>query len=174
MSTTTDEAGIFQLSEIEDDAVLVVSSVGHVTQQVKVKGLIMEIKLPIAVKEEEEVVVAYNKISSRSNTGAVTVVKGSQIATLPNRSFDKSLQGLVPGLLVTSGSGQPGSPTSNFVLRGIATGAQPVNGESFRNPLVVIDGIPVSQNPPGDATNTNRITNPWHNLTPLILKQSPY
>jgi TonB-linked SusC/RagA family outer membrane protein len=165
LSTTTDEAGIFQLSEIEEDAVLVVSSVGHVTQQVKVKALNMEIKLPIAVKEEEEVVVAYNKISSRSNTGAVTVVKGSQIATLPNRSFDKSLQGLVPGLLVTSGSGQPGSPPSNFMLRGIATGGEPVNGETFRNPLIIIDGIPVTQEPAAATTsNVLRITNPLAQL----------
>ena len=166
MSTTTDESGYFNLSEIEDDAVLVVSSVGHVTQQVKIKALNMEIRLPIAVKEEEEVVVAYNKISSRSNTGAVTVVKGEQIATLPNRSFDKSLQGLVPGLLVTSGNGQPGSSPGNFLLRGIATGAQPLNGESFRNPLVVIDGVPVSQDPPGYGNNTNRITNPLAQFNP--------
>ncbi|MBO9565444.1 MAG: SusC/RagA family TonB-linked outer membrane protein [Niastella sp.] len=148
MSTTTDGEGYFSLSEIEEDAVLVVSSVGHVTQQMKIKALNMEIRLPIAVKEEEEVVVAYNKISSRSNTGAVTVVKGEQIATLPNRSFDKSLQGLVPGLLVTSGTGQPGGGLSNFVLRGIATGPSDntLSGYStVRNPLIVIDGIPVFQ-----------------------------
>ncbi|AXY75213.1 SusC/RagA family TonB-linked outer membrane protein [Paraflavitalea soli] len=167
MTTTTDWDGYFNLSEIEDDAVLVISSVGHVTQQVKVKALNMEIRLPIAVKEEEEVVVAYNKISSRSNTGAVTVVKGEQIATLPNRSFDKSLQGLVPGLLVTSGNGQPGGPTSNFMLRGIATGGQPTNGETFRNPLIIVDGVPVQQEPASAPANyTNRITNPLAQLNP--------
>lgn len=168
MSTTTDEDGYFALTEIEEDAVLLVSSVGHVTQQVKLSAgkLNMEIKLPIAIKDEEEVVVAYNKISQRSNTGAVTVVKGEQIQTLPNRSFDKSLQGLVPGLLVTSGNGQPGAPPANFVLRGIATGGQPVNGETFRNPLIVVDGVPVSQEPPGYSTYTNRITNPLAQLNP--------
>lgn len=89
---------------------------------------------------------AYNKISQRSNTGAVTVVKGEQIQNLPNRSFDKSLQGLVPGLLVTSGSGQPGGGVSNFVLRGIATGGNPAGiGSTVRNPFIVVDGIPVSQ-----------------------------
>lgn len=171
MSTTTDEEGYFALTEIEEDAVLVVSSVGHVTQQVKLSAnkLNMEIKLPIAMKEEEEVVVAYNKISARSNTGAVTVVKGEQIQTLPNRSFDKSLQGLVPGLLVTSGNGQPGAPPANFVLRGIATGGQPLNGETYRNPLIVVDGVPVTQEPPGYASTsgtifTERITNPLAQL----------
>lgn len=174
MSTTTDGEGYFSLSEIEEDAVLVVSSVGHVTQQIKLtsnKLNILEVKLPIAIKEEEEVVVAYNKISSRSNTGAVTVVKGEQIQTLPNRSFDKSLQGLVPGLLVTSGDGQPGSPASNFMLRGIATGGQPINGETYRNPLIIIDGVPVSQEPASFSSLsgvalTSRITNPLAQLNP--------
>lgn len=173
MNTTTDEGGWFTLSEIEDDAVLIVSSVGHVTQQVRIKALNMEIRLPIAVKEEEEVVVAYNKISARSNTGAVTVVKGEQIATLPNRSVDKSLQGLVPGLLVTSGTGQPGGGVSNFVLRGIATGSG--NGlldgfSTIRNPLIVVDGVPVSQDPQQLKTSigiTNiPISNPMAQLNP--------
>lgn len=148
MSTTTDESGFFTLTEIEDDAVLVVSSVGHVTQQVKLSGrLSLDIKLPIAIKEEEEVVVAYNKISSRSNTGAVTVVKGEDVQNLPNRSVDKSLQGLVPGLLVTSGTGQPGGGLSNFVLRGIATGTGEIltGYSTLRNPLIVVDGVPVFQ-----------------------------
>lgn len=145
MNTTTDHEGYFSLTEVEEDAVLVVSSVGHVTQQMKIRALNMEIRLPITVKEEEEVVVAYNKISQRSNVGAVTVVKGEEIQNLPNRSVDKSLQGLVPGLLVTSGSGQPGGGLSNFVLRGIATAGNAEEGSTVRNPLIVIDGIPVSQ-----------------------------
>lgn len=148
MSTTTDNEGYFSLTEVEEDAVLVVSSVGHVTQQVKIRPLNMEIRLPIAIKEEEEVVVAYNKISTRSNTGAVTVVKGEDVQNLPNRSVDKSLQGLVPGLLVTSGTGQPGGGVANFVLRGIATnnGTDNLSGYStLRNPLIVVDGIPVFQ-----------------------------
>lgn len=149
MNTTTDHEGYFSLTEVEEDAVLVVSSVGHVTQQVKLNGrLSLDVKLPIAIKEEEEVVVAYNKISTRSNTGAVTVVKGEDVQNLPNRSVDKSLQGLVPGLLVTSGSGQPGGGLSNFVLRGIATGTSELSLSglsTLRNPLIVVDGIPVFQ-----------------------------
>jgi|GEM_PF-768552 len=169
MSTTTDESGYFNLSEIEDDAVLVVSSVGHVTQQVKIKALNMEIRLPIAVKEEEEVVVAYNKISSRSNTGAVTVVKGEQIKNQPYRSVDKALQGLVPGLLVTQGTGQPGGGVANFVLRGIATGgSEGAGGElgSTRNPLIVVDGIPVFQDPAQIGLDVVAANNPMAQLNP--------
>lgn len=53
---------------------------------------------------------------------------------------------MVPGLLVTSGTGQPGGGVSNFVLRGIATGGNPAEiGSTVRNPLIVIDGVPVTQ-----------------------------
>jgi len=62
-------------------------------------------ELTIAIKEEEEVVVAYNKNSSGSKTGAVMVVKGEQMPTLPNLGLDKSLQGSVPGLLITRNCG---------------------------------------------------------------------
>ena len=179
MNTTTDEGGWFTLSEIEDDAVLIVSSVGHVTQQVKIKALNMEIRLPIAVKEEEEVVVAYNKISSRSNTGAVTVVKGEQVQNQPYRSVDKSLQGWVPGLLVTQGSGQPGGGLANFVLRGIATGGYAGNGSTARNPLIVVDGVPVFQDPAqigfsGAVTDNNPMSqlNPSDVETITVLKDA--
>lgn len=52
---------------------------------------------------------------------------------------------MVPGLLVTPGTGQPGGGLGNFVLRGIATNANAENGSIVRNPLIVIDGVPVSQ-----------------------------
>jgi TonB-linked SusC/RagA family outer membrane protein len=54
---------------------------------------------------------------------------------------------MVPGLLVNNGNGQPGSGVSNFVLRGVATGGQALEGKTFANPLIVIDGIPVYQEP---------------------------
>ncbi len=70
-------------------------------------------------------------------------------------SFDKSLQGLVPGLAVTKGSGQPGGSPSNFMLRGIATGGDPTLGSTVRNPLVVVDGVILTRGP--TMFNPNRV-----------------
>jgi TonB-linked SusC/RagA family outer membrane protein len=168
-AAVTDNEGRFYLPGVDDKAVLVVSFVGYKDVEVGVKAslnVVMELK----AAELEEVVVAYGKTTQQALTGAVTVVKGEQIQNLPNRSFDKSLQGLVPGLLVTSGNGQPGSGPGNFVLRGIATGAQPTDGQTFRNPLIVIDGIPISQEPSsaivGSSALTPRVTNPLAQLNP--------
>jgi TonB-linked SusC/RagA family outer membrane protein len=164
-AAVTDNEGRFYLPGVDDKAVLIVSFVGYKDVEIGVKAS-LSIALELKAAELNEVVVAYGRTTQQALTGAVTVVKGEQIQSLPNRSFDKSLQGLVPGLLVTSGNGQPGSPTGNFILRGIATGAQPTNGETFRNPLVVLDGVPVSQEPIGIAGFTNRITNPLAQLNP--------
>jgi len=165
-AAVTDNEGRFYLPGVDDQAVLIVSFVGYKDVEVGVKAS-LSVALELKAAELNEVVVAYGKITQRALTGAVTVVKGEQIQSLPNRSFDKSLQGLVPGLLVTSGSGQPGSPPGNFLLRGIATGGQPTNGETFRNPLIVIDGIPVSQEPAASISGgVPRVTNPLSQINP--------
>lgn len=145
--TTTNNAGEFLLYEVDDNAVLVISSVSHHEQLVRLKGKgVINITLTEKVSElEEQVVLAYNTSTKKSNIGAITTVKGDEVRDLPYRSVDKSLQGLVPGLLVTSGNGQPGGGLSNFVLRGIATGGDAQNGSTVRNPLIVVDGIPVTQ-----------------------------
>jgi len=168
-AAVTDNEGKFYLPGVDDQAVLIVSFVGYKDVEVGVKAS-LSVALELKAAELNEVVVAYGRTTQQALTGSVTVVKGEQIQSLPNRSFDKSLQGLVPGLLVTSGNGQPGSGPGNFVLRGIATGGQPNNGESFRNPLIVIDGIPVSQEPPSamlsNSPLTPRVTNPLAQLNP--------
>lgn len=144
---TTNNAGEFVLYDVDDKAVLVVSSVSHHEQEVRLNGRgLINIVLSEKVGElDEQIVMAYSKSTKKTNVGAVTVVKGEEVQNLPNRSIDKSLQGFVPGLLVTSGTGQPGGGLSNFVLRGIATGDDGIAGSTVRNPLIVIDGIPVSQ-----------------------------
>src|SRR5262249_51180868 len=110
------------------------------------RGMI-NITAKLKIGEGQEVIVAYTKTTERANTGAVTIVRGDQVRDLPGMSVDKKLQGLVPGLLVTSGTGQPGGGLSNFVLRGIATSASAEAGSTLRNPLIVIDGVPANQDP---------------------------
>lgn len=146
-ATATDGRGRFVLKEVEERASLVVSFTGYEKQEVGLNGgNHVNVKLNMAVNAlDEAVVVAYNTTTQRATTGAVTVVKGKQIESLPNRSFDKSLQGLVPGLLVTGGTGQPGGGVSNFVLRGIGTAGAIGYGSSVRNPLIIVDGVPVTQ-----------------------------
>ncbi|HET6996145.1 MAG TPA: SusC/RagA family TonB-linked outer membrane protein, partial [Chitinophagaceae bacterium] len=168
-ATATNDNGEYELKNVDEKATLVITGVSIESQEVKVNSReLINVSVRIAVKEGEEIVVAYNKTTVQRNVSSLTIVKGEQIATLPNRSFDKNLQGLVPGLLVTSGTGQPGGGLSNFVLRGIATGDNGLNGSTARNPLIVIDGIPVDQTSPqwrASSTFTSLI-NPIAQLNP--------
>ena len=144
-ATFTDNSGKFYLAGVDDDVVIELRMVGYKTLELPAKGKFGGVRMEVLSKELEEVVVAYGKTTQQALTGAVTVIKGEQIANLPYRSFDKALQGLVPGLQITQGTGQPGGGVASMVLRGISTGDDASFGGTFRNPLIVIDGIPVSQ-----------------------------
>ncbi|HMI01784.1 MAG TPA: SusC/RagA family TonB-linked outer membrane protein [Pedobacter sp.] len=144
-ATFTDNSGKFYLAGVDDDAAIEFRMIGYKAKELPAKGQFTGIKMEPVSKELEEVVVAYGKTTLQAFTGAVTIIKGDQIQSLPNRSFDKSLQGLVPGMLITNGTGQPGGGISNMVMRGISTGTEPRSGSTVRNPLIIVDGIPVTQ-----------------------------
>jgi len=168
-ATSTGNDGRFYLAGVDDDAVIEIRMVGYKTLERTAKGKFERVQMEQLSNDlDETIVVAYGTTTQRSNIGALTVVKGEEVQTLPNRSVDKSLQGLVPGLLVTSGNGQPGAGLSNFVLRGISTGDNGLNGSTVRNPLIVMDGIPVSQESPqiSRSITGTPVTNPMAQLNP--------
>lgn len=169
-STTTNSNGEFVMEDVSENSVLIISGINIEPVELKVSS---KKELFITVKHttkmlEEAIVVAYNTITQKANTAAITVVKGEQIRNLPYRSLDHSLQGMVPGLLITKGTGQPGGGLSNIVLRGISTGTDAFNGSTVRNPLIVIDGIPVQQDffQFGITTAATPVTNPMAQLNP--------
>lgn len=89
-----------------------------------------------AVKIDEVVVVGYGSVKKTDLTGSVSTVKAEAIARKPVANVAQALQGLAPGVMVTSNSGSPGSSVS-VRIRGIGT----VNDPS---PLYVVDGMPVN------------------------------
>lgn len=165
----TDAKGQFHLIRPDYKDRLIISYVGYQDKEVAIEEN-MTVRLELKSAELNEVVVAYGRQQQKSITGAVTVVTGDQIQGLPNRSFDKSLQGMVPGLVVTKGSGQPGGGVSNFMLRGIATGGDPSLGNPVRNPLIVVDGVPVTQVPSitnrAGSDQLSLVSNPLAQLNP--------
>lgn len=69
-------------------------------------------------------------------TGSVAVVKGSVAEGQPIVSAGNALQGLAPGVTVTTQTGAPGGDAGNIRIRGINS-----FGGSDSNPLVIIDGV---------------------------------
>jgi len=79
---------------------------------------------------------AYRTTSKERSNVAGTTVTSKTIENRPNASFIQTLQGQIPGLNISSGSGQPGANNTTVILRGVGS----INGNI--EPLYVIDGVP--------------------------------
>jgi len=84
------------------------------------------------------IVDTYRTTSKVGSNTAVSTVTSKTIEGRPNASFIQTLQGQVPGLNISTGSGQPGASNTTVVLRGIGS----ISGNI--EPLYVIDGVPAS------------------------------
>jgi TonB-linked SusC/RagA family outer membrane protein len=143
--TTTGSDGRFTI-KASTGATLVFSSIGFSEQEVTVTGTDMNVALEFAQRNLQEVVVTgYGSRSRRQIAGAITKVSGEEVKLQPVASFDKLLQGKVPGLLSQSQSGQPGAE-ADVTIRGKGS----INGSNA--PLYVIDGVQVST---GDFATIN-------------------
>ncbi len=139
--TVTDADGSFSLQVPSQDVVLVFSSLGYVTQNVPVSAA--QGKLTVTLLEdnltlEETVVVGYGTQKKVNLTGAITSVESKALENRTAHNLTTMLQGSVPGLNISTSSGNPGSAGS-LNIRGYTS----INGGE---PLVLIDGIEGSIN----------------------------
>lgn len=133
LGTQTDAAGNFSLT-VPDNAVLVFSYVGYVTQEIAVAGRTsISVSLVASTQKMDEVVViGYGTANKRDLTGSITKVMGKEIADKPNTNPVASLQGKVAGLSVVN-NGTPGQ-APDIRIRGTVSIGQV-------HPLYVVDGI---------------------------------
>jgi len=76
-----------------------------------------------------------------NNTQAVSTLKGEDINSAAT-SITNSLFGVLPGLIVTQGSGEPGFDHANLSIRGIGT----FNTGSYNSSVIFVDGFQVDAN----------------------------
>ncbi|GHU89019.1 SusC/RagA family TonB-linked outer membrane protein [Bacteroidia bacterium] len=128
--TVTDVNGNFSLT-VDDNAVIQISFLGYVTQEIPVKG-----KSDIQVEMQEDsqyldevVVVGYGVQKKVNLTGAITNVKTNDLTAIPTSNLSNTLAGRAPGVTIIGNSGLIGA-TSTIRMRG-----------GFGEPLFVIDGV---------------------------------
>lgn len=142
--TQSDNDGVFQLSDIAIDALLIVSAAEFEKQEINVNGRSqLTIRLRQKLNElDETVIVGYGTTTRRFNVGNVSVIKSDVISQQPVANPLLALQGRVAGLAVTSTGGVPGAAVK-VQLRGQNT-LNPVPGSvnPFDQPLFIIDGVP--------------------------------
>jgi iron complex outermembrane receptor protein len=136
--TQTGADGTFSLSVASSVTQLEFSSVGFTSQTVSIgAGNVVNIGLVAATGGLTEVVViGYGTARKKDLTGAVASVQAKDFNQGVITSPDQLLQNKIPGLEVTSNSGQPGAATT-VKIRG---------NNSIRSgggPLYVIDGVPL-------------------------------
>ena len=139
--TVTDLDGTFRLQVPARDVVLVFSSLGYTTQNVTVtaaQGTVDVTLVEDNMTIEETVVVGYGTQKKVNLTGAITSVESKQLENRTAHNLSTMLQGSVPGLNVSTSSGNPGS-TGSLNIRGYTS----INGGE---PLVLIDGVEGSIN----------------------------
>lgn len=150
IAVKTGPDGSFSIDVPQTTKSLTISFVGYESQQVTIGNATnVGVQLSVATQKEEEVIlVGYVKRKKKDEAGAITVVKGSDIADQPNASLDKALQGAAAGVTVQANNGIPGG-NIRINIRGISSFG------SASSPLFVIDGIPFGTGNLSAFTQTN-------------------
>ncbi len=136
--TTTDSDGKFTVPATVGQQIEV-SFIGYKTTKVAVTAQKTAYKIQLQSDSkamDEVVVVGYGSQKRVNMTGAVATVNSEQFDQRPVISTSLALQGLAPGVTITSQSGAPGADGGSIRIRGVNS-----FGGSSTAPLVLIDGI---------------------------------
>ncbi|MCR8558918.1 SusC/RagA family TonB-linked outer membrane protein [Mucilaginibacter sp. BJC16-A38] len=145
--TSTSVDGAFSISAPANSS-LVFSYIGYVSQTVKVGGKTV---INITLKDDQHVLetVTVTALGIEQKTKTLTYatqnVSGDELNKVKDDNFINSLAGKAAGVVVTKGTGGPGSPTRVEIR-----GQKSIGGNSA--PLYVIDGIPIGQASGGSMT----------------------
>jgi TonB-linked SusC/RagA family outer membrane protein len=151
MATSTNTDGRYSINVPDENAVLVFSSVGYLTQEIVVGGRkVVDVKLQEEASKLNEVVVTALGISRQRKALAysVTEVKGDEFTQARENNVANALTGKVAGVNATGLSTGPGG-SSRVIIRG--------NGSlsGGNQPLYVINGMPLENSVPGGSATTN-------------------
>ena len=141
VGTVTDGDGKFLIYAPDNNATLILTSVGFEEQSVPLNGrteVIVNMKASQQVMDQI-VVVGYGVQKKSVVTGAISSVKAKDLENIPSGRVEQALQGRVSGVTIAQNSGQPGSG-STIRVRGVTT-----FGDGGNNPLWVVDGVVVDQ-----------------------------
>lgn len=134
--TKSDDNGSFSLTGVEDKTILIVTHIGFSEKEVMVNGKNLLIRLDETLGIlDETVIIGYGTTTKRLNTGNVTTIRADEIAKNPVSDPLLSIQGKVPGMIITQTTGLSGGQVK-VQIRG---------QNSLRNgttPLFIVDGVP--------------------------------
>ena len=160
----TDLDGNFTLQANKGD-IIVISYIGYKTQELPAAA-----NMNVMLQEDTElldevVVIGYGSVKKSDLSGSVVAIEAEELNRGAVTSPQELMQGKVPGLSVTSGDGGPGSGSTIRIRSGASLNAS-------NDPLIVIDGVPVSNDAAPGTSNALATINPNDIATFTVLKDA--
>jgi len=140
-NTVTDFDGKFSIAVTDPEtAVLIVKFIGLTDETVALKGRTSGITVQMKESSSElneVVIIGYGTQKRKNLTGAISSIKGTELAKVPTASVAEALVGRLPGVQVTTADGSPGSE----VMIRVRGGGSITEDNS---PLILVDGFEVA------------------------------
>jgi iron complex outermembrane receptor protein len=155
-STTTDFDGKFQLRGLKSGDKVIFSFIGYDSQTTNFSGqnsINVSLNESANLLQEVVVQVGYGAVKKKDATGSVTQLASKDFNKGANVTAENLLSGRIAGLTINSGGGAPGSGNQIRIRGGSSLSAS-------NDPLIVIDGLPVSNDSNVGATSVLASLNP--------------
>jgi len=155
IGTQTSNDGTFSLKVPSSATILVVSSVGYALQEVSIGTGTINVALvqTTGAALNEVIVVGYGTARKKDLTGSVSSVNSKDFQKGSITTPEQLISGKVSGVVITSNSGAPGAGSTIRIRGGSSLNAS-------NDPLIVIDGVPLSNNAISGAPNALSLINP--------------
>ena len=162
--TITDFDGNFLLNANKGD-IIVISFIGYLTQELPAATSLNVILKDDTELLDEVVVIGYGSVKKDDLSGSVVAIKAEEMNKGAVTSPQELIMGKVPGLSVSQGDGAPGAGSTIRIRGGASLNAS-------NDPLIVIDGIPVSNDAAPGTPNALATINPNDIETFTVLKDA--
>ena len=162
--TITDFDGNFTLNATKD-AILSISFVGYKPAEVKAAPSVTVTLQDDSQLLNDVVVIGYGSVKKSDLSGSVVAIKAEDMNRGAVTSPQELIQGKVPGLFVAPGDGSPGAGSTIRIRGGASLNAS-------NDPLIVIDGIPTSNDAAPGTPNALATINPNDIETFTVLKDA--
>ncbi len=165
VSTNLD--GEFELQVASANSVVNISFLGYkgvdlVASSAALKNIVLEADSQML---DDVVVIGYGSVKKSDLSGSVVAIKAEELNRGAVTSPQELMQGKVAGLAITSGDGGPGAGSTIRIRSGASLNAS-------NDPLIVIDGIPVSNDAAPGTANALATVNPNDIETMTVLKDA--
>ena len=162
--TITDFDGNFLLNANKGD-IIIISFIGYRSQEAQAAASMNIILKDDTELLDEVVVIGYGSVKKDDLSGSVVAIKAEEMNKGAVTSPQELIMGKVPGLSVSQGDGAPGAGSTIRIRGGASLNAS-------NDPLIVIDGIPVSNDAAPGTPNALATINPNDIETFTVLKDS--